>query len=130
MAWRAAAPRELPGLAHLSDSSTARAAAQQKQSLAYRGALAAVILLGILIVIALALLVAGFVMRLGGARSREAGAASTQFTAAPGQRLVSAETSGDRLVVRLSGPAGDEIDVVDLETGRLVTRIRSTPPQK
>lgn len=130
MAARAVPRWELPELADSSDSSTAPAAAPQKQTLAYRGALLAVIVLGVLIVIALAILVAGFAMRMSGRSPRLAGTAPAEFTLAPGSRIESADVSGDRLVLRLSGQGGDEIDIVDLETGRLVTRIRSAPAQK
>lgn len=100
--------------------------APQKQTLAYRGALVAVILLGILIAIALALVVAGMVMRMRGP-SRRSAAEPAQFTLAPDQRIEAAQVTGDRLVLRLIGPEGDEIDIVDLETGRLVAKIGSAP---
>jgi hypothetical protein len=91
--------------------------------------LAAVIFLGALIVIALGVLVMGLVTRVGGHRA--AVAAFAQFTLAPGTRLVSTDVAADRLVLRLRGPAGDEIDIIDIETGRLIAKIRSAaPPRK
>jgi len=97
-----------------------------QRTAAYRFLLAAVILLGVLIVIALGVLVAGLSMRLGGHRASQN--APAQFTLAPGAHVVSADVSGDRLVLRLKGGFGDEIDIIDIETGRLVAKLRSAPP--
>jgi hypothetical protein len=88
--------------------------------------LAAVILLGVLIVIALGVLVVGLATRLGGHARGAAVPPIAEFTLAPGARVVSVDVSGDRLVLRLKGPVGDEIDVIDTETGRLVAKLRST----
>ena len=117
-------------MADLSDSGTAPPAPPEQSSIAYRSALAAVIFLGALIVIALGVLVAGLATRLGGPH-RDAMPAFAQFTLAPGTRLVSMDVAADRLVLRLRGPAGDEIDIIDIETGRLIAKIRSAaPPRK
>lgn len=80
-----------------------------------------------LIVIALGVLVVGLVTRFNGGR-KAAAPAFAQFTLAPSNRLVSEDVSGDRLVLRLRGPDGDEIDIIDTETGRLVAKINSAPP--
>lgn len=95
---------------------------------AYPFLVAAVILLGVLIVIALGVLVVGLSMHLGGRGASRGEPSPTQFTLAPGARVVSADVSGDRLVLRLKGSFGDEIDIIDLETGGLVARLRSAPP--
>ena len=102
----------------------------QKQSLAYRALPVAVILLGILIVIALAVFVVGLATKFGGHAHAPAAPAVAQFTLAPGARIASVDVSGDRLVLRLKGPAGDEVDVIDTETGRLVAKIHSATVQK
>jgi hypothetical protein len=78
-------------------------------------------------VIALGVLVVGLVTRFSG-RHRAEAPAFAQFTLASGNRLVSTDVSGDRLVLRLRGPVGDEIDIIDMESGRLVAKIRSAPP--
>jgi len=103
-----------------------------QRSAAYRGALAAVILLGVLIAIALGVLVAGLVMRFSGHSHAASAPGPVQFTLAPATRLVSAEVSADRLVLRLRGPAGEEIDIIDLESGRLVAKVGSAtaPPRR
>jgi hypothetical protein len=85
---------------------------------AYRGLLAVVIILGVLIVVGLGALVVGFVMRLGGhAPSHNQPSA---FVPPAGARVLSAEASGDRLVLRLRTPSQEEIDIVDTENGRLI----------
>jgi hypothetical protein len=113
----------------LSESGTTPPAPVTNSAIAYRVALAAVIFLGVLIVIALGTVIVGLVTRFGGHRG--APAAFAQFTLAPGNRLLSTDVSGDRLVLRLRGPSGDEIDIIDIETGRLVAKIHSAaPPQK
>ncbi|HEY6577681.1 MAG TPA: hypothetical protein VIY09_00025 [Rhizomicrobium sp.] len=114
----------------MSDSGATPLVPPAKSSTAYRGALAAVIVLGVLIAIALGILVTGLVIRFshGG---HDAAAAPAQFTLAPGTRLVSMDFAADRLVVRLRGPAGDEVDIIDTQTGRLIAKIRSAaPPRK
>jgi len=97
---------------------------------AYPFLLAAVILLGVLIVIALGVLVVGLLTRLGGHGASRSDSSPAQFTLAPGARVVSTDVSDDRLVLRLKGNFGDEVDIIDLETGRLVARLRSAAPPK
>lgn len=114
-------------MADLSDSGTAPLVPEPQQTAAYSGLRAAVILLGILIAIALGVLVVGLVMRFRGA-GHAALPRPAQFTLAPGTRVVAMDVSGDQLVLRLRGPAGDEIDIIDTETGRLIAKVNSTAP--
>ena len=114
-------------MSDMSEPDTAPPALSEKSSVIYRGALAAVIFLGVLIVIAVGVLVVGLVTRFGGSH-QAATPAVAQFTLAPGNRLVSTDVAADRLILRLRGPAGDEIDIIDTQTGKLVARIRSAPP--
>lgn len=101
-----------------------------KQTATYRGLKAVVIILGVLIVVGLGVLIAGFAMRLGGhGPARESGGFA-HVTLAPGAKLVSMDVSGNRLVLHVSTEAGDEIDIVDTETGRLVGQVKSAPTQK
>jgi hypothetical protein len=102
-----------------------------QRSAAYRFLLAAVILLGVLIVIALGVLVVGLTMRVGGHRTARNESPAVQFTVPAGTRVVSSDVSGDRLVLCLRGAFGDEIDIIDMQTGRLVAKVRaSAPPPK
>ena len=113
-------------MSDLTEPGTAPPALSEKSSVTYRGALAAVIFLGVLIVVAIGVLVIGLVTRFSGHQA--ATPAFAQFTLAPGNRLLSTDVAADRLILRLRGPAGDEIDIIDTQTGKLVARIRSTPP--
>lgn len=96
-----------------------------KQTPAYRGLMAAVIILGVLIFLALAALIAGFVMKMRG--HGPAQLASTAYVPPRGARLVSVEASGDRLVLRLHTQFGDEVDIVDTQDGHLVARLPFSP---
>ncbi|MGH6875987.1 MAG: hypothetical protein ACREHV_01280, partial [Rhizomicrobium sp.] len=96
----------------MSDSGATPLAPPAKPTAAYRGALAAVILLGLLIAIALGVLVTGIALRFSHGGHEAAVPAPAQFTLAPGTRLVSTDIAADRLVLRLHGPAGDEIDII------------------
>ena len=106
-----------------SESGVTPLAPTEKRSAAYRFLLAAVILLGVLIVIAVGVLVVGLATRLSGHGTPDNAVA--EFALVPGMQVLSTDVSGDRLVVRLHGPGGDEIDVVDLQSGRMVAKFRS-----
>lgn len=97
-----------------------------KQTLAYRGLKASVIILGVLIVIALMVLVAGFAIKLG--RHDPVRDAVATFVPPPDAKFVSSQASGDRLVLHLRSHAGEEIDIIDTSDGRLVARIRFASP--
>ena len=111
-----------------SETGIASLAAPVQRSPAYRFLLAAVILLGVLIVLALGVLVAGLSLRLGGHGPSRVDGSTAQFTLPAGARVVSSDVSGDRLVLRLKGSFGDEVDIVDTQTGHLVAKLRSAPP--
>lgn len=116
----------------MSESETGMAplATPVQRGAAYPFLVAAVILLGVLIVIALGVMVVGLSMRLGGHGSSRSDSSPVQFTLAAGTRVVSEDVSGDRLVLHLKGNFGDEIDIIDIGTGRLVAKLRSAPPPK
>jgi hypothetical protein len=85
----------------------------------YRGLLALVIVLGILIVLGVIGLIVGFALRLP--RAQAVGPFSA-VVSAPGERLDGAQFEGNRVLLRLSGPRGDEIVIMDI-TGRMLGRI-------
>lgn len=55
------------------------------------------------------------------------GDALATLTLAPGVRIVSAQTGNGRLVLHLTGPTGDEVQVIDLASGQLSQQIRTAP---
>ena len=92
--------------------------------------MATVIILGGLIVIALGLLVVGLVTRFSGHKPPSDTPPATEFALGPGDRIVSSDVSGDRLVLHIRGPAVEEVDIIDTETGRLIAKIHAAkaPP--
>lgn len=84
---------------------------------------AVVIGLGVLIVIALGLIVVGIVRKFSGPAA-PAAAQSAVFSLPPGARIVEMQSQPNRLVLRVHTQAGDEVDIVDTEDGRLVARIK------
>jgi hypothetical protein len=93
-----------------------------KQTAAYRGLKAAVIILGVLIVLALGVLVARLFIKLGGHKAASDAAAS--YVPPPDARLITMEVSNDRLILHLRSGVSDEIDIVDTQSGRLVARLK------
>jgi flagellar basal body-associated protein FliL len=92
-----------------------------KQSASYRMLRAVVIVLGVLIVIALAVLVAGLVMRFG---AKTAGAPSRQAASLPeNAKILDMQSQPNRLILRLATPAGEEVDIIDTGDGHLVSRV-------
>jgi flagellar biogenesis protein FliO len=96
-----------------------------KSSPSYRGARAAVILLGVLLAIAFIMLVVGLIMRMTGHGPGQASSAPASFTLAPGAKIVSTDVTETRLILRVRSNAGDEIDIIDTATGRLVGQVKS-----
>jgi hypothetical protein len=86
----------------------------------YRGLLALVIILGVLIVLAVIGLIVGAVLRFQ--RSANPVQPFSASLSAPGERLDSIQMDGNRLLLHLSGPNGDEIVIMD-GSGHLVGRI-------
>jgi len=86
--------------------------------------LAVVIILGILIVAALAALVIGGIMKFSGHHGAPV-ASPAAFSAQlpPGARITSIQTSGNRVVIAVHTAQGDEVDIFDTDTGRSVARI-------
>ena len=83
--------------------------------------MALVILLGALIMLGVGALIAGAFLKAGGPRA-PGGAYSTTL-AAPGERIDSSQIDGNRILLRLSGPNGEELVVMDAASGRVIGRI-------
>jgi hypothetical protein len=100
-----------------------------------------VITMTVLLVLALFAVVWGFVVNgraLVAKRSQAAPMAAAptasagpllSLTLAPGVRIVSAQAEGGKLVLHVQGPAGDEVQVIDMATGAMSTQIRTQNPQ-
>lgn len=94
--------------------------------------------MGVLIVLALGALIAGIV--LGGNPPGAAGSAAVaakaakpakpvSMTLAPGYKILSSDTQPGRLILHVRSETQDEIDVIDLEDGRIISQIHATAPQ-
>jgi hypothetical protein len=91
----------------------------------HRGLLALVILLGAAILLGVGALIAGAFLKLGGGpRAAARDVPYVQNLAAPGAHVESAVLDGNRMLVRLSGPDGEELVVLDAGSGRVVGRVR------
>jgi len=98
-----------------------------QNTLAYRGAKYAVIILSALIILALIALVVGVAMKLSGRLSRPSASGQT-FVLPRGAKIVTTDVQPGRIVLHVRSPQGDEIDIIETDTGRLVSRIAASPP--
>jgi hypothetical protein len=95
----------------------------------YRAALAAVIILSALLAAAIVALAMGFVRQYRLYQQDQAPAAVTGEAAAslqlaPGAHIVSASTDGGKLVLQVTTPAGSEVDIFDLATGKRTGQVK------
>jgi len=70
--------------------------------------------------------VVGFIMRMTGSGPKKAPDVAS-FTLAPGAKITQMEVSGDRLILRIRTGTGDEIDIIDTKSGKLVGQIKAPP---
>ena len=104
--------------------------ADPSKTLSYRMARLAVIVLSALIILALIGLVVGTVMKLSGRSTRVIGGSqnTAAFVLPPGAKIVSSETEGGRVVLHVTSPAGEEIDILSTDDGHLIAQIKAAPP--
>lgn len=93
-----------------------------KANRTYRATLAAVILLSALMGLALIALALGFVRQYRLYRADQNGPVSLQL--APGAHILSATTDAGRLVLHVQTPEGGEVEILDLASGKLVSRVK------
>lgn len=105
--------------------------ADVKKTAAYRVLLAVVIGLGILIVIGLGALAIGLVTRAAAPANTSREAVQTDLPVAynlpPGAQIVAMQVAGDRLILQVRSNEGDEADILDLQTGKLIGQVKSAP---
>ena len=106
----------------MTDDVSAMSQSDVNPSPSYRGWLALVIILGVLIVFFTVAVVAGIARRTGGSRPAP-GPAYAASVLAPGERIETTQLDGDRILLRFSGPNGDELVVLDAVSGRVIGRI-------
>jgi hypothetical protein len=100
--------------------------ADPKVSGTYRAALAAVIILSVLLVLALVAVAAGFARqyRLYRADRPSLDGAAASVSLAPDAHILSAAADSGKLVLHVRTSEGSEVDIFDLATGRLTSRIK------
>lgn len=109
------------------DSGTVSAVEDSSTTLAHRGVKAVVIVLSVLIVIALGLIVVGIVMKMSGHGPSARAENPAIFTLPPGATIKDMQVQNDRVILRVQSARGEEVDIVDTRTGRLITQIRPAP---
>ena len=102
---------------HIFDSST----------LGYRLALAAVIFFGVLIVIGVGALIVGLTK--GWGASTPAPSETVHMSLKPGYTILSTDTQPGRLVLHLRSQEKDEIDIIDLTDGHIISIISAQSPK-
>jgi hypothetical protein len=100
----------------------------EKQTPAYKAAKLAVIILSVLIILALIALVVGFVSGAGGKHA--ASTSTSTFQLPPGARIVEMRDQPGRLILRVRDEAGEEIDILDTQDGRLVGQVKASVRDK
>ena len=99
----------------------------ENQTARYKAAKWAVIILSALIIIALFVLVAGVLRSPKDRQAASPAVAGGSFVLPKGEVLMDMQSQPGRLILRARIGGGEEIYIVDLQNGRLVTRIRSEP---
>ena len=107
-----------------------------KATLGYRLALGTVIFFGLLIVIGVGILIVGLMKGWGTHTSVSARvstattpAAPVHMTLAPGYTILSTDTQPGRLVLHLRSSEKDEIDIIDLKDGHIISIIQAQAPK-
>ncbi|MDR3528474.1 MAG: hypothetical protein P4L57_14485 [Rhizomicrobium sp.] len=117
-------------MSNFSDSELTESPVDAKSAANYRLALGAVIGLGVVIVIVIAVMVFGMVE--GWGKKPVVAAAPPKpvsMTLAPGYRILSSDTQPGRLILHVRSEAIDEIDIIDLTDGRIISQIHAEAPK-
>ena len=107
--------------------------AEQKPLVSRQAAWRLVIIMTTLLVLALIAVVWGFMRQARIAltaptppvAAAAAESAAAVVTLAPGARIISASTDAGKLVLHVSTQGGDEVEIIDLATGRLTGQVRT-----
>jgi hypothetical protein len=99
-----------------------------KPNPSYRGWLAVVIILGVLLVVGVVALITAAVFRARAIRATTAaGQSYTASVIAPGEKVEGAVLDGNRILLTLSGPRGAELVILDAGSGKILGRITVRP---
>ena len=106
-----------------------------KSTLSYRLALGAVIFLGALIVIGIAIMIVGLVKGWGQPKAAAPSPVAAlhkpvSMGLEPGYRILSSDTQPGRLILHVRSDTADEIFVIDLNDGHIVATIHGDAPKQ
>ena len=106
-------------------SGTVPANDDPRNSASYRAARALVIILGIFIMLALIALIVGFVWRLTGHGTASQGENPNpeMYQLRTGARITDMKVDSGHVILRIKTDQGEEIEIVDDASGRVVSRI-------
>ena len=117
-------------MSDLSNSEPTETPVDAKAAANYKLALAAVIGLGVVIVIVIGVMVFGMTQGWGKKDGAVAAAKKpVSMTLAPGYRILSSDTQPGRLILHVRSDAVDEIDIIDLSDGRIISQIHAEAPK-
>jgi flagellar basal body-associated protein FliL len=95
-----------------------------RSTASYRAARALVIILGVFIVLALAALIVGFVVKLTAHNRPQSVADAPQiYQLKEGARITDMQVDSGHVILRIRTDQGEEIEIIDEATGRVVSRI-------
>lgn len=109
-----------------------------KSTTSYRLTLAAVIILGVLILIGVGVLAVGLVKGWGHTASQPAAAhpavpakppRPVTMSLAPGFHILSSDSQPGRLILHVRSDTLDEYDIIDLNDGRIIAQIHAEAPK-
>jgi hypothetical protein len=116
-----------------SDVTIENAPVDPKSTSTYRLARAAAIGLGVMIVLAIVVMIYGLANGWNRNAASQPAAAATRppvsMTLAPGFRILSSDTQPGRLILHVRSETLDEIDIIDLNDGHLISQIHAEPPR-
>jgi len=98
---------------------------EPQKTTSHRLMLAVVIFLGVLIVIVVCIMVAGLLMKFSGHAQRHTAETGT-FVLPADARIVEMQSQSNRLILHLHTSAGDEVDIIDISDGHVVSRIKAS----
>jgi hypothetical protein len=97
----------------------------ENQTPGYKAARLAVIVLSILILLALVGLVVGGIRTMSGKHTAASHGATSTFQLAPGAHITEMQSQPGRLILRVRDKDGEEIDIIDVQDGRLVGQVKA-----
>jgi hypothetical protein len=97
---------------------------EPQKTTSYQLMLAVVIFLGVLIVIAVCIMVAGLLMKFSNHAQPHAAEAGS-LTLPADARIVEMQSQSSRLILHVRTPSGDEVDIIDIDDGHVVSRIKA-----